>query len=109
VLLLTHRSQRESAQHTNTQTQTRAYLYLLTNTRFARSGDLVTIQNALFHMSINGGWFSSKPVIKTANGWDPLFALMVAYLCAYEYSPSAIKKDLNSDFPSDPNGWPGWG
>ena len=72
-------------------------------------GGLVSMSNPLFTMEVRGGWVSSKPLIKTNAGWDPLFALMVGYLCAFEYSPSAIKSDLNSDFPSDPNGWPGWG
>ena len=73
------------------------------------TGDLVHVENALFSMDINGGWFSSRPVIKTMPNWDPLFALLISYLCAFEYSPNAIKSDLNSDFPSDPHGWPGWG
>ena len=65
--------------------------------------------NAIFHMDINGGWFSSKPTIKTTSGWDPLFALMIGYLCAFEYSPKAIKHDLNSNFPENPHHTPGWG
>ena len=75
----------------------------------ATDGEDVLMTNALFTMDMRGGWFSSKPLINTAAGWDPLFALMVAFLCAYEYSPKAIKSDLNSDFPNDPNGWPGYG
>ena len=69
----------------------------------------VKMVNALFTMDMRGGWFSSKPLVNTAAGWDPLFALMVAHLCAFEYSPKAIKKDLNSNFPENPNGCPGWG
>ena len=72
-------------------------------------GEMSQVTNALFNMDIRGGWISSSPLIQTAPGWDPLFALIVGYLCAFEYSPSSIKKDLNSDFPNDPNGWPGWG
>ena len=73
------------------------------------NGTMSQVTNALFNMDIRGGWLSASPLIQTATNWDPLFALMVAYLCAFEYSPSAIKKDLVSDFPSDPNGYPGWG
>ena len=69
---------------------------------------MVSVKNNLFNMEINGGWFSAKPHINTIQGWDPLFALMVAYLSAFEYSPKAIKDDLNSDFPNSPNGWTGW-
>ena len=69
----------------------------------------VKMVNALFTMDMRGGWFSSKPLVNTAAGWDPLFALMVAHLCAFEYSPKAIKKDLNSNFPESPHGCPGWG
>ena len=62
--------------------------------------------NALFNMNIKGGWFSSKPTINTTAGWDPLFALMVGYLCAFEFSPKAIKSALKSDpsnrFPENP-------
>lgn len=72
-------------------------------------GEDVVQQNNMFQMHMRGGWFSSEPLIKTAPGPDPLLALMVAYLCAYEYSPKAIKHDLNSDFPGSPNGCPGWG
>ena len=71
-------------------------------------GELVSMTNALFAMQLRGGWFSTKPLVNTAAGWDPLFALLVAHLCAFEYSPNAIKKDLNSDFPDDPHGWPGY-
>ena len=69
---------------------------------------LVSMTNALFSMDLRGGWFSTKPLVNTSAGWDPLFALMVAYLCAFEYSPKAIKKDLDSDFPSNPNAWKGY-
>lgn len=73
------------------------------------SGDkLVSMTNALFSMDLRGGWFSTKPLVNTSAGWDPLFALMVAYLCAFEYSPKAIKKDLDSDFPSNPKAWKGY-
>ena len=64
-------------------------------------------RNAIFDMQMRGGWVSTKPLVQTAEGWDPCFALLVAYLAAYEFSPDAIKSDLDSDFPSDPNGWPG--
>jgi len=72
-------------------------------------GEMVSQSNPLFDMEMRGGWFSSKPLIKTKMNWDPLFGLMIGYLCAFEYSPKEIKSDLNSDFPSDPHGWPGWG
>ena len=65
--------------------------------------DMVSMTNALFDMEINGGWFSSKPCIQSNKGQDPLLALMIGYLCAYEYSPKEIKEDLNSNFPQDPN------
>ena len=71
-------------------------------------GDMVSMSNTLFDMDIRGGWFNSKPLINTKQNWDPLFALVVAYLAAFEYSPKEIKSDLNSDFPSDPFGWQGW-
>mmetsp|Transcript_7284 Transcript_7284/g.30213 ORF Transcript_7284/g.30213 Transcript_7284/m.30213 type:complete len:311 (-) Transcript_7284:51-983(-) len=58
--------------------------------------------NPLFKMSLNEGWFSKKPVIQTAEYWDPIFALTVAYLCGIEFSPAEIKRDLKSNFPSRP-------
>eukprot|EP00931_Biecheleriopsis_adriatica_P051169 TRINITY_DN29650_c0_g1_i2.p1 TRINITY_DN29650_c0_g1~~TRINITY_DN29650_c0_g1_i2.p1 ORF type:complete len:289 (-),score=59.15 TRINITY_DN29650_c0_g1_i2:34-900(-) len=51
---------------------------------------------------------SSTPVISTALGWDPTLALLVAYFCTFEYSPFAIKNDLETNFPSTPTGWPGY-
>jgi hypothetical protein len=56
-----------------------------------------------------GGWFSMRPVIATQPNWDPTLALIIAYLCAYEYGPKAIKSDLNSDFPDNPRSWGGGG
>ena len=74
-------------------------------------GDLVSMTNALFAMQLRGGWFSTKPLVNTAAGVDPLFALMTAHLCAFEYSPNAIKNCLahnrDMDFPDDPSNWPG--
>ncbi len=70
--------------------------------------EMVSMENAIFNMDINGGWFSAKPCIKTTEGWDPLLALMAGYLCAFEYSPKEIKEDLNSDFPQDPGQCTGW-
>ena len=40
-----------------------------------------------------------RPVIATQPNWDPTLALIIAYLCAYEYGPKAIKSDLNTKFP----------
>ena len=68
----------------------------------------ISMTNEIFHMDIHGGWISSKPCIKTKEGWDPLFGLMIGYLCAFEYSPMEIKRDLTSDqFPPNPNGLQG--
>jgi len=81
---------------------------------WAVPGDLVTgggeigMTNPLFSCQMRGGWVSSNPLIETGEFWDPTLALMVAYLCAYEYSPKEIKEDLNSDFPENPNAFPGW-
>ena len=73
--------------------------------------NLVSVTNALFTMQLRGGWFSTKPLVNTAAGVDPLFALMTAHLCAFEYSPNAIKDCLahnrDMDFPDDPSNWPG--
>ena len=71
----------------------------------------MSVTNALFTMQLRGGWFSTKPLVNTAAGVDPLFALMTAHLCAFEYSPNAIKDCLthnrDMDFPDDPSNWPG--
>ena len=58
--------------------------------------NLVSVTNALFTMQLRGGWFSTKPLVNTAAGVDPLFALMTAHLCAFEYSPNAIKDCLSA-------------
>ena len=61
-------------------------------------------------MQLRGGWFSTKPLVNTAAGVDHLSALMIAHLCAFEYSPNSIKGCLthnrDMDFPDDPSNWP---
>jgi len=57
-------------------------------------------QNALFHLI--GDWFSKTPIIRTSQGWDPILALLVAYICASEFSPSQIKSYIEPDFPDRP-------
>lgn len=64
--------------------------------------DKLVQQNPVFELTLVGGWMNKKPVVKTAHGWDPLLALLIAYLIAYEYSPGEIKSDLKSDFPHAP-------
>jgi len=68
----------------------------------ATSGDLFQ-QNPLFQLTMAGGWFAKTKVLKTAEHWDPVLALIVGYLCAFEYSPQEIKADLKSNFPNNPN------
>ena len=62
-----------------------------------------TSSNALFDMTVAGGWVSNKPTLTTKENWDPTLALAVAHLVAYEFSPNGLKKDLNSNFPSNPS------
>ncbi|MEM9400254.1 MAG: hypothetical protein AAF984_08595 [Verrucomicrobiota bacterium] len=59
-------------------------------------------ETPVFLLDLVGGWWKKKPIVKTAQGWDPVFGLLVAYLCAYEYSPKEIKHDLESKFPQRP-------
>ena len=64
-------------------------------------------ESPLFSLKLKGGVASGTPVAKveTREGWDPALALTVAYLCAYEYCPAEIKRDLNLLMPRDPFAW----
>jgi hypothetical protein len=67
------------------------------------------MSNQIFQMKMRGGWTSSKkPLVTTTEGWDSTFGLMVAFLCAYEFSPNEIKNDLDTNFPDSPFGFGGW-
>jgi len=61
-------------------------------------------ENVVFRLEVRGGWLSPKPVIFTKEGWDPCLALIIAYLCAQEYSPKEIKRDYDPEFPDEPPG-----
>eukprot|EP00520_Triparma_pacifica_P006987 CAMPEP_0118672374 /NCGR_PEP_ID=MMETSP0785-20121206/22506_1 /TAXON_ID=91992 /ORGANISM="Bolidomonas pacifica, Strain CCMP 1866" /LENGTH=474 /DNA_ID=CAMNT_0006567331 /DNA_START=939 /DNA_END=2360 /DNA_ORIENTATION=- len=37
--------------------------------------------------------------VQTKEGWDPLLGLMLAHLCATEYSPDNVKSDFSPDWP----------
>jgi len=63
------------------------------------------LRSKLFTVTKAGGWLSSQCIVKTKQDWDPMLALLVAFLCSTEYSPKAIKSDLNSNFPEDPTSW----
>jgi hypothetical protein len=72
-----------------------------------RANSDFSLANDIFKMRLNGGWVSINPIIDTSPDWDPTLALIIAYMCAYEFSPSEIKNDFKPNFPSDPYAWGG--
>eukprot|EP00928_Gymnodinium_smaydae_P063523 TRINITY_DN47076_c0_g1_i1.p1 TRINITY_DN47076_c0_g1~~TRINITY_DN47076_c0_g1_i1.p1 ORF type:complete len:300 (-),score=38.35 TRINITY_DN47076_c0_g1_i1:146-1045(-) len=64
-----------------------------------------TTKTSMFDMTMTGGWANPTPVVESVGAYDPTLVLMLAYMCAFEFSPSAIKVDLDCKFPQSPFDW----
>eukprot|EP00933_Yihiella_yeosuensis_P066441 TRINITY_DN70715_c0_g1_i1.p1 TRINITY_DN70715_c0_g1~~TRINITY_DN70715_c0_g1_i1.p1 ORF type:complete len:301 (-),score=53.68 TRINITY_DN70715_c0_g1_i1:87-989(-) len=67
-------------------------------------GDFTT-KCELFDMTMKGGWMGPIPIIQTSSSFDPTLSLIIGYMCAFEFSPSGVKVDLDCQFPKDPYQW----
>lgn len=74
--------------------------------RMGKNADFA-IDSPYFSMNVKGGWTYIKPVIYSKPGNDPIFALLLGYLAAIQYSPAEIKRDFVPNFPHEPpsSGW----
>ena len=73
-------------------------------------GDSYAVQNVdptidcpLFHTTVHGGWFSRTTFrTSTKPGVDPALAILIAQLCATEFSVAGVKANLNAQTPAYP-------
>ena len=68
---------------------------------WGKSKDL-ECDNRFFTSVMSGGWFSANKTNITTKGGDPALAMLIAHLCATEYSVVQLKKDLVLSTPQKP-------
>jgi hypothetical protein len=79
------------------------------DSKYYESAD-VNIASPFFDVTFSGGWFAPSLFnIKTKEGVDPAFAILLAHLCNTEYSVAEIKRDLKVNTPALPNYGLQWG